>query len=150
MPYPYITKADLENRVSPIVVKRVLGLNPGAIEMVLADASSIVAGYLRTMYSLDALAANTPQEVKRLALDAAHYYLVQRFPELHPGHNPVSMLKNLRMELMDLRDRRTSLDTDGSPEPAAQTDGEVYEGGMVVSDAPDCINNWSNDLSKFY
>ena len=87
MAYPYITKADLESRVSSTEVRRILdddsdgSADANPITRVLEDSSAKVAGYLRGIYDLDTIAANPPNEVKRLTLDVAVAYLAQRHPE---------------------------------------------------------------------
>lgn len=122
MPYPYITQSDLETRLSPAVIRRVLddanvgAASAGAVERVIRDASAKVAGFLREPYSLDAIAANTPEEVKRLTLDVAHAYLCRRHPEVVKGDWP-EMLRMADRELTNLNLGKTRLDVVGPPEP---------------------------------
>ena len=140
MAYPYITQVELESRVSAQVVRRVLDddnngtADANPVTRLLADASAKVAGYLRGIYSLDAVAATTPEEVKRITLDVAHAYLMLRHPEWVRGDGH-ELMKLATAELKDLRNGVSRLDVEGSPEPAANTGGTVIQGDLDVSES---------------
>lgn len=142
MPYPYITQAELEARVSARVVQRVLdddsdgSADVDAVTRVIADASSKVAGYLRTMYTLADVAANTPEEVRRITLDVAQAYLTIRHPEFFRGDGE-ALMRSAVSELKDLRKGLSRLDVEGTPEPAENAGGSVEQGDPAVFD-PDC------------
>lgn len=133
MAYPYIVQADLEARVSPIVVQRILddtgvgSPDASALTRILKDASAKVAGYLRGVYDLTALAAAPPEEVKRLTLDVAEVYLFRRFPEYARG-DWAEMLKAVDRELTALRRGDTRLDVAPPADVPSNTGGEVSQG----------------------
>ena len=137
MPYPYITQSDLEARISAATVRRIFdddndgSADASPVSRVLADASAKVAGYLRTMYSLDAVAANTPEEVKRLALDVAVAYLAMRNPEYFRADGG-RLLDIAVKELQAIRRGESRLDVEGSPEPAQNAGGLVEQGDPAL------------------
>jgi len=140
MAYPYIVQADLENRLSAETVRQIYDddnngtADPGPIERLLADASSKVASYLRGIYDLTIVAANPPNEVKRLTLDVAVAYAAQRHGE-YVRRDWEKLMKAAESDLMKLREGKTRLDVVGSPEPAANT------GGTVSSTTIDPVTN---------
>ena len=91
MAYPYITQQDLEDRVSPIVVRRILdddndgSADSNAVARILKEASAKVAGYLRRTYDLEADRRCAMPEVVRITLDVAEAYLWRRFPTYSRG-----------------------------------------------------------------
>lgn len=142
MPYPYITQAELEARVSPAVVRRILDdatigiADADAVTRIIADASAKVAGFLRESYSLDAVSASTPEEVKRLTLDVAVVYLRQRHPEFARG-DWVELDRSVTRDLNSLRTGNTRLDVVGPPEPHQSV------GRARVTSNP--LSGWSDD-----
>ena len=150
MPYPYITQADLEARLSVEVVKQILDDdNDGAadatpVDQLCKDASSKVAGYLRGTYDLDAVATNTPHEVKRLALDVAVAYAAQRHAE-YVRRDWQSLMEQVDKELKALRKAETRLDVVGSPEPPANVGGTAESGNPDLPDpGPRFTDNWGD------
>lgn len=136
MAYPYITQADLEARISAQRVKDILDddnsgtADATAVTRILADASAKVAGVLRGIYDLTAVATTTPEEVKRLALDVAVVYAAQRHPEV-VRRDWQPLLKAVQYDLESLRTGKTRLDVVSTPEPAAN------EGGSITSTVVD-------------
>jgi len=123
----YIVQADLESRISPLVVRQILdddldGVpDAAALAQVIADAEGYVEGFLRGNYDLTAIRAlgvAAPNEIKRLCLDVAVAYLVDRHPE-YVRADGRKMMERARRDLMDLRKSVTRLDTVGTLEPAA-------------------------------
>ena len=123
----YIVQADLEARLSPLLVRQVLdddldGVpDAAALALVIADSESYVEGFLRGNYDLDVLRAqgvNCPHEVKRLCLDVATAYMDDRHPQ-YIRANGMKILDRARRDLTDLRNSTTRLDVVGSPEPPA-------------------------------
>lgn len=143
MAYPYITADHLRQRLSPYVVTRLYDdANVGAaetgaggpVEALIRDASAKVAGKLRGVYSLDAVAANTPSEVVRLTLDVAEAMGAKRHPEVIRGKNWMELWDAVSRELNDLRTGKSSLDVEGTPEPSATVGAEVYSGDPDLPD----------------
>ncbi len=142
MPYPYISQLELEAAVGAIKLRRGTDddnngvADTEVVQGLIADASAKVAGYLRGIYDLDAVAANTPREVKRLTLQVARAYLYERNPE-HYRRDWQPIMEQADKELMALRMGKTRLDVVGTPEPAANTGGAngTIENG-VETDTP--------------
>lgn len=122
MAYPYITKADIENRLSKKVVVQIYDddsdgrADADPIALLCADASSKVAGYLRPNYDLTVVASTPPHEVIRLALDVAVAYAAQRFPS-YVKRDWEKLMKCAEGDLENLRNGTTRLDVVASPEP---------------------------------
>lgn len=135
MPYPYATKAQFENRISPILAKRLYDdkgvgrADTDAIEQLRADASSMVAGYMRGNYDLAAVEANTPHEVVRLTLDVMVAMAAMRHPEV-TTLNGVALMEMVRAELKSLREAKTRLDVVGTPEAPSNVGGIVVSGDV--------------------
>lgn len=151
MAYPYIAKADIEQRLSAPVVKRIYDddndgtADADPVNRLCKDASARVAGFLRGIYSLDAVAAAPPEEVIRLTLDVAEALAAKRFPRA-VMRDWMPLWKVATDELKDLRNGVTRLDVEGSPEPAANQGGEVASGNP---DAPDPLPRFSDDWGVF-
>jgi len=135
----YIVTADLEARVSALVVRQILdddqsgAADTTAVTRVIADAESYVEGFLRGNYDLAAVRAlgtGAPNEVKRLCLDIAVAYLWERHPEYVRADGD-KLFERARRDLVDLRAGKTRLDIVASVEPAAN------QGGVVESDNED-------------
>jgi phage gp36-like protein len=132
MAYPYITITDLNNRLGVRDVTRFFDDNvdgvadTGPVNAILADACSKVAGGLQGVYPLSALAANPPHEVIRLSLDFAEALCLRRHNEIKPGVEWSEIWKTASHDLEQLRKNAVSLDTDASPNPAANEGGELY------------------------
>lgn len=154
MPYPYVTQKDVEDRISPVVVRRILddrksgAADPDAVSRVIRDASAKVAGTLRGIYDLDVVASNTPEEVKRLTLDGVHAYLCQRHAEFVKG-DWVEMMKLWRADLKDLREGRTRLDVVGPPEPPANVGTEHVDGDPDDFVEDDFRTNFTGGFGDF-
>lgn len=142
MPYPYITQAELEARIGASAVRRILDDNndgtadAARVTRLLADASAKVAGSLRGKYILSAVETNTPEEVKRIALDIAHAYACKNHPEWVRG-DWVEMLKMSDRELTAIRKGEMRLDVEGTPEPGQQVEGQVYTGLPATEEEPE-------------
>lgn len=150
-----ITQADLEARLGPAMVEAILDdENSGiadafAVERILDDASSKVLGYATAAgYPLAALVATPPNELKRLALDAAEVLAARRHPEV--------VRKNWReldeaniAELMNLRKGATRLDVANGTgiEPPATRVTSIKVGGNVEPD--DLPDRFFDDMGDF-
>jgi Protein of unknown function (DUF1320) len=132
MPYPYVTDDQVRNRLGRDVCARLFDDNEdgvadtGVLLELRSDASSVVAGYLRGVYDLDAVAANTPREVIRLTLDVVKVYAAQRYPEV-VRYEWEPLDKAARRDLESLRLEKTRLDTKGSPDPPTNVGARVGE-----------------------
>lgn len=137
MPYPFVTAADVEHRLSPEVVRRLLDdYNTGiadenALNRLIKDSSGKVAGVLRANYPLDTIKAMTaeqmPEEIRRLTLDGVVMYAAQRHPEcVH--RDWVELKKAWDADLKMLRNGDARLDVEGSPEPPANVGGDISVG----------------------
>lgn len=141
----YITKKDLEDRLSPRRVADILDdANTGsasddAIERLCADATAKVNGYLRGIYDLP-LAEPVPEEVKRLTLDVAVAYAAQRHPE-YVQRDWVTLIEAVDRELTALRKGFTRLDVVGPPEPGANQGATVSSGDVA---SPEARQVWQN------
>jgi len=132
----YIVQADIEARVSAQVLRQCLDDNNDAtadvanVARLIADAESYVEGFLRKEYDLTAIRAlgvACPNEIKRLCLDVATAYLVDRWPD-YVRVDGTKLMDRARRDLMDLSAGKTRLDVVGSPEPAANNGGVVRSG----------------------
>lgn len=133
MPYPWITQADLESRVSAAVVRRLLDddrdgtADDNAVTRVIADSCAKVAGYVSPVYTRADVDAAVPPEVVRLSLDVAVAYLAQRHPEfVRRDWEP--LMKYADAELKAMRAGKTNLGVDGSPEPAVSAGADITVG----------------------
>jgi phage gp36-like protein len=139
--YPYITKTDLENRLSAEVLVQICDDNndgtadTGPVARLCADSSSKVAGYLRGTYDLAAVAANPPNEVIRLTLDVAVAYAAQRHGE-YVRRDWGPLMKAAEHDLENLRKGLTRLDVIATPEPAGNTGGTVRSGNPLLPEPP--------------
>jgi phage gp36-like protein len=130
---PYADQADVEARLSPRTVKRILEDNNDgdvsfdAVNQAIIDGQALVDGRLKGIYSpvpVNKDGGAVPEEVKRLTLDAIHAYLAIRHPE-YVRVDGMKMMEMVKKELKELREGDARLDTDGAPETGAQTDGLV-------------------------
>jgi phage gp36-like protein len=137
----YIVQADIEARLGPQIVQDILDddydgtVDANAIAQVIADAEGYVEGFLRGTYNLNTLRGlglNAPHEVKRLCLDVVTAYLWERHPE-YVRADGEKLLKRVREDLMDLRQAKTRLDIEGSPEPTAVVGGVVFTDNLEDS-----------------
>lgn len=152
MAYPYITQSDLEDRLSVAVVKQIFddsnvgtaSANP--ISRILKDASSKVAGYLRSTYDLDAVAASPPNEVIRLALDVAEAFAARRHPE-YVRRDWKDLIAAAESELKLLRSGVTRLDVKLAPESAANEGGSVRSGDPLKPLSP--AKSFANGTGDF-
>ncbi|MEJ7728211.1 MAG: phage protein Gp36 family protein [Polyangiaceae bacterium] len=138
---PYWARADLEARLSASIVEALFDddnsgdpdTNP--ITQLQADSASYVEGAIRGVYSLAAVRAAPPNEIKRLALDAAVYYAATRHPEvLQRDWKTLKSVLDTDLEALRLGNRR--LDVDGSPENASNQGGVVRSGDPNLPEAP--------------
>ena len=136
MAAPYITKADIEARISPATVRRILDDNNDgeadvtAVDMVIQDAQSYVDARLKGHYSpipLNKDGGDVPTEVVRLTLDVAVAYMANRHPE-YVRRDGMAMLERASKELKELQMAQARLNTDTAPEPHAGVGGEVLSG----------------------
>ncbi len=126
----YWSQTDLENRLSPQIVKQILDddndgfADVGAVARLQADSDSKVESYLRPIYDLTVVRATPPNEVKRLSLDVAVAMAAMRHPEVRRTDGP-ELMSMAERDLERLRTGKTRLDVVGSPEPAANVGGTV-------------------------
>lgn len=143
----YLTQANLEDRLSVAVVRAILDDNAdgtvdtGPLGQVLADAEAYCEGFARGIYDLTvlrALGTNAPTEWKRMCLDVAGCYLLERWPEYIRG-DLLRMWERARTQLLDLRKGLTRLNIGTTPEPAANQGGEVRSGDPEDSTPADPV-----------
>lgn len=137
MPYPLISAEMLEERVGPDVIGRVCDLeNSGELNLNLelrirADASAKVLGILGVNYGdginvlRDMTADELPDEVVRIATDAAHAFIACRYPTICAVDGP-KMMKQVESDLKGLRLNRATLGITGPPEPAINSGAEAF------------------------
>jgi phage gp36-like protein len=133
---PLITKAQLEARLSRVLVQRIFDDNDDGVAdndpvtALIRDASSKVRGRLGPVYNPETLDENTVDEVIRITLDVATAYAAQRHPEI-VQYDWEALMKQSDADLKMLRLGEANLGTNASPpEPAAN------HGGMVSSGNP--------------
>ncbi len=159
MPYPYISNEDVRLRLGAPKYHRLFdedgdgladdvnssGDTSNTVERIRRDASAKVAGYLRGIYDLDAVATDTPEEVKRLALDVFVAIAAQRHPEVMRVEWK-DLLDAVERDLRNLREGKTRLDVMGSPEPARNNGAEVLSGNPRK---PDVKPPWGGNFGDF-
>lgn len=152
MSYPYLDLADLQSRAGTDTVRAVFDdvgdvalddTTPGVVAII-RDACAYVDGFLRVKYDIDAIhnlaALSMPNEIKRLSLDVAFAYMIQRHPKYFRGREWRDLFEAARRDLESLAKGKTRLDIVGSPEPQAglsvefiQTE-DVDSEGTVLAD----------------
>lgn len=140
MPWPLITKAQLEARLSKRVVQRLLdddrdgAADTNVVDRLLLDASGKFAGFAAQIYdiaAIRAMAANVlPDEVTRLTLDVAQAMAAQRHPEF-VRLDGFELMKQVVAELKMLREGMTNTGVADDVAPETQDIG-----GAVVSGSP--------------
>lgn len=136
MAWSFITEAQVRNRISPQLLNRLTDddrdgtSDAGVIALLIADASSKVAGYCQGIHELSTVAEkagdDTAHEVVRLTLDAFEWMAVKRHPRAAPEHDWMELMRANNAELKLLRESFTKLDVDGSPNPPANVGGAIY------------------------
>lgn len=140
---PYWNVTDLQARLGAEVVLQCFdddndgAPDTAAIALLQADSDSKIEGYLRGIYSLDAVRADPPNQVKRLSLDFAVAYAAQRNPA-YIRRDWAPLMAAAEREARDLREGRIRLDVEGSPEPAANQGGIVED---AAGDTPEPVWN---------
>lgn len=142
MALPYWLLSDLENRLSAEVVRQVFDDNgdgvadAAVIVRLQSDSDSWVEGYLRGNYDLAAVRANPPNQVRRLSLDYAEACTARRHGE-YVRRDWKGMLEQAEKELRRIRSGEVRLDVEGTPEPATNHGGAVWDGSTdYTADAP--------------
>lgn len=138
MALPYWSDADLQARVGIDAMLAAFDRdNDGepdlpAIERLQKDCDSHVEGYLRGIYDLEAVRANPPEQVRRLSLDYAEARVWRSSPK-HARGDWAEYIKVVDGELTGIRTGKARLDVVGSPEPAANVGGKLFNSsGSVV------------------
>ncbi len=128
MPYPYITEAELRNKVGSALVDRVLDddnvgpAKPAAVVQLIADGCSRVRSRLKTKLTdgqVSALESDTPPEVKRLSLKICEVELLSRYPEVWPSKDWREYEKSWRQDLDDWATGMISVEDEYSPQEAS-------------------------------
>lgn len=155
MPWPLITRAQLEARVSADLIRRLYDDdNDGApdketVEQLLKDASGKVAGRVAPVYPIDQLremaADAMPDELVRLTLDVAQALVAQRHPE-YRRIDGFELMKQAERDLKDLRDGHHNLGVKGPPEPAANQGVRFASGNP---DKPEPDPRFADDFGDF-
>ncbi len=128
---PLITKEQLENRLSKLVLDRIYDddgtgeANSEPVDALIRDASSKVRGKLGPVYNPDVIDENTNAEVTRITLDVAVAYAYQRHPEIARA-DWEAIMKQADKELAEIRTGLANLGTNAPPEPAANVGGALY------------------------
>ncbi len=134
----YLTEQDCKDRLSPEVWQRILDDNADGTadtspaQRLVDDVEGFVEGRIKPIYDLAklrALGTGCPNEVKRICLDVLEAYAMRR----HSGYirgDWRAIMAEAREDLRSLRLQECELDTDGDPEPAANTGGLVESGDV--------------------
>jgi hypothetical protein len=136
---PLITKKQLENRLSAIIVKRIYDDNNDGsadsdpLNQLLLDASSKFRGALGTIYDIDTFDQNTLDEVVRISLDIAQAYAAQRHSEI-VRVDGFKLMQQAEKDIEKIRAGLSNLGTKGPPEPAANQGGIVTEDPNLAED----------------
>lgn len=146
----YITSTDLSARLSATKLARIYDddrdgtADTDPVALLIADACSKVAGYLRGLYDLAVIEAAPPHEVVRLTLDVAVAMAAQRHPEV-VRVDWVPLMQGAERDLERLRAGKTRLDVMGSPEPAANASGGFSEGDPSQFDGATALPVFSGE-----
>lgn len=142
MPWPLITQKQIENRVSKLVLARLLdddedgNADTDAVTQLRLDSSGKAASCLAQVYPIDELRGMAdgalPDEVVRLTLDVAQAMLAQRHPEFARGVDGFELMKQAERDLRMVRKGETNLGVSTEPEPANNTASVV--GGVPYGD----------------
>jgi hypothetical protein len=149
-PTPFITKAQLEKRLSSIIVKRIYDddndgvADTDPLDQLCMDASSKVRGKLGPVYNPDLLDSATVDEIRRITLDQAHAMAAQRFPEVL-RIDGFRLMEQADKDLKALRIGDANLGVNGSPEPAANVGGTVTSGDINDPDYPEPKEHFALD-----
>lgn len=150
MAYPYPTLDQVKRRIGEAECNRIFDDNEDGIadtlilEDIRADASAKIAGALRGIYDLDAVAADPPREVLRLSLDMCKVYAAQRHPEaVRFDWEP--LLKSVDRDLAKIRTGEARLDVVGTPEPAANNGAMLID----ISDEGTTQPRWGGRFGDF-
>lgn len=139
MPYPYITREQVEARISSSALTRVYddgntgAQEADAIEQLRQDASSRVCASLPNNADPVAIEASTPHEIIRLSLDGAFVYAVMRHPEAFR----VSWKEFWEIwtaELKDLKEGKINLGNE--PDPTPEEPPVAATGNFVFVSSP--------------
>ena len=136
MAWAFITQTQLSRRLGPATLRRLYDDNDAgtadtnAVAQLIADASGKVASHLQGIVPLSAAATaatgDTAHEIVRLTLDVAVAMAAQRHPEVLPSYDGLELMKQAERDLDRLRKNQTALDTDGTPNPAANEGGDIF------------------------
>lgn len=131
----YISKADLEARLSAVVVRQICDdNNDGApdtdvIARIIEDASAKVESALRNFTAVP-IPDPVPTEVKRLVLDAAEAYAAKRHPR-HVRRDWEPLMRAVDVDLDRLATGRRRLN--GPPEPTGIHPGVVFQPPLTAA-----------------
>lgn len=148
----YITDAVASSRLSAAVVRRIYDDNNDGlpdsdpVAQLIRDAEAMFEGYCRGIYDLAALRIAHPNEAIRLVLDCVEFLAAKRFPQACKRDWTI-LEASVRKELESLRKGLTRLDVMGSPEPAANQGGEVFNGTTadpIDVFEPTFLNGWGS------
>lgn len=133
---PFITKEQLQDRLSEPVLRRIAddggdGIpDQRVVDRLLRDACSKVRGGLGLILDVDLFTevnATEAEELVRIALDTAVAYAAARFPEVM-RRDWVPMMKQVDADLDRIRKGLANLGTNLAPEPAANQGGAIRSG----------------------
>lgn len=140
-----ISQTDAENRMSAVVVGRIMddgntGIASAApMAQLLSDGQARVMGYVRRAYTPAEIAlilASPPELLKSLCLDAVQVYAFERFPTY--CRTSPEMMTRLQTDLD--RVARSQLRFDGvtgnAQDPVPQNVGGIVESGNANAPAP--------------
>lgn len=150
---PYITRQDLEDRLTRKIVKLIFDDNEdGApdlkpVNRLLFDATSFVAGLIEGQYPLTAFPAGSalPNELVRITLDVASAMCALRHPRIVRVDGK-AMLATAREELKELKSGVSRMDLTPGTATAVKPGnigGRLYDGSvrMIIDDANGRSNN---------
>jgi phage gp36-like protein len=124
----------LEKRLSAQVVRRIYDDNndgdadASPLLQVCEDAEARFESFCAGIYDLAALRTAPSTEAIRLCLDCAEAMAYRRFPRA-AARDWLPLWQAVETELKDLRSRKSELNTQGTPEPAANDGGGFYVQG---------------------
>ena len=150
----YITKKDLEDRISTVELQRIYDDNNDGqtdttpVTRLIKDACSKVDSYLRGMYPLP-WQGSVPNEIVRLTLDVAEAFAAKRHPAVVKRDWKV-LLEQAEKELGNLRSGKTRLDIPNyqAPDPPTNTGARTGFSGASVIDPEKPQGFWS-DMGDF-
>ena len=157
MPALFTDETRIINRIGRVLCDRLLGegratADTDVLTQIATDATSKLGSYLAGIYDLAGLKAlesidDLPHEVVRLCTDIAEAMIARRYPE-GSKRSWKELMDEVNADLKMLRQNTVRLDTEGSPEPAANAGGTFVGGDPDTYDESTYVRTF-DDMGDF-